>query len=73
MGRPILKKLAKEVGARPPLLVPLGDWGCFLGEDTTLRGEFSFPKGRKKQFVLKYSCYTNPHAVTHILNQQNTS
>lgn len=44
MGRPILKKFAKEVGARP-LFVPLGDWGCFLGEETTLRGELTFPGG----------------------------
>lgn len=39
-----MKKLAKAVGARPPLLAPFGDWGGFLGEETTLRGELIFPE-----------------------------
>lgn len=44
LGRVILKKLAKEVGARPPRFVPLGEVGGFLGDETTLRGEFNFPE-----------------------------
>lgn len=47
-GRPILKKLASDVGARSPFLT-LGEWGCFLGEETTVRGELTFSGQVKKQ------------------------
>lgn len=58
VGRPILKKLANDVGARPPLLAPLGDWGGFLGEETTLRGELTFPGRRRKQSIYICLCST---------------
>lgn len=56
VGWLILKKFAKETGARPPLLAALGDWGCFLGEETTLRGELAFPE--KHRSILIHNCTT---------------
>ncbi len=42
---PALKKLARDVGTKPALLDEAlrGDWGGFLGDDTTFLGEFNFP------------------------------
>lgn len=64
---PVLKNLAKQAGVRPPFLAPLGDWG-FLGEETTLRGEFSFPErcGRQSAFhVILYIYHRFPHCLAH--------
>lgn len=48
-----MKNLANAVGVRPPRLAALGDCERFLGEETELRGEFTFPENEKEKYILR--------------------